>query len=233
MAEKPARRPNRICVTGVITGYNGFLALVLALAAIYAAVQNKSSISSFMENKISQKSITTYEDWYPNKLEVVGANGATYSTVLIPLPKALSGITDGDKRYVNHVFATLLKIVQAKQEMWQALVNNQHVKKAFEKYNKVTGKALQKIHEEPLPKKLQPFESYLDSAVKLQANFFRKAVKLRTPNSSMEPVLKIPEAQIVSKRIQNAWEQMEKTYPSWSDDTRESIYCHLHAVDLF
>lgn len=232
-AETLARRPNRICVTGVITGYNGFLAVVLALAAIYAAVQNKTSISTFIGNRISPKVSSSYENWYPETLEVQGANGATYSTVLVPLPKPLGGIADSDKRYVNHVFAMLVKIVQAKQEMWQALVTNQHVKKTYEKYSAITAKALKKIHEEPLPQNLQAFESSLDSAVQLQTNFFRKAVKLRTSKSSMDPVLRIPEAGFASKRIEKAWQQMEKTYPAWSDDTRESIYCHLHAIDLF
>jgi hypothetical protein len=49
----------------------------------------------------------------------------------------------------------------------------------------------------------------------------------------MDVAYQLPEGRQASGRLVAAFGQMQARYPSWSAATRDSIYHHLCALDLF
>ena len=49
----------------------------------------------------------------------------------------------------------------------------------------------------------------------------------------MAEVYPIAEGRQASGRLISAWGRMQARYPGWSPETRDSIYHHLCALDLF
>lgn len=49
----------------------------------------------------------------------------------------------------------------------------------------------------------------------------------------MSDVYAVPEGRQASTRLVEAWARMEARYPGRSTETRDSIYHHLCALDLF
>jgi hypothetical protein len=49
----------------------------------------------------------------------------------------------------------------------------------------------------------------------------------------MADVYAIPEGRQASARLIAAWGKMSARYPTWSAESRDSIYHHLCALDLF
>ena len=70
------------------------------------------------------------------------------------------------------------------------------------------------------------------SALVLQQSFFRQSVAVRA-RGTMTEVYAIPEGRQASVRLFGAWGKMTARYPAWSAETRDSIYHHLCALDLF
>ena len=80
---------------------------------------------------------------------------------------------------------------------------------------------------------LDGFKSDVVAAAVLQANFFNKAVAARRAGQSMQQVYAIGEGHEASRLLFSAWDKMVARYPSWSAQTKDSIYHHLCAFDLF
>ena len=49
----------------------------------------------------------------------------------------------------------------------------------------------------------------------------------------MDEAYQLPQGRQASARLVGAWSQMQARYPAWSAATRDSIYHHLCALDLF
>jgi hypothetical protein len=87
--------------------------------------------------------------------------------------------------------------------------------------------------EDRVPAGLERFQGDVLAALGLQQAFFAKAVALREAGRGLDEAYGIPEGRQASSRSIAAWSQMQARYPSWPTETRESVYHHLCALDLF
>ena len=49
----------------------------------------------------------------------------------------------------------------------------------------------------------------------------------------MDEAYGLPQGRQASTRLVAAWSRMQARYPGWAGETRDSIYHHLCALDLF
>jgi hypothetical protein len=104
---------------------------------------------------------------------------------------------------------------------------------AYSRYYADTTQALDKIRKEPTPKGLEQFRNQVINAVILQVKFFDKASKATDAGIPWNAVLQYPEGKQASSLLISAFGEMTQRYPSWGADTKDSIYHHLCALDLF
>jgi hypothetical protein len=146
------------------------------------------------------------QDAYPT--DITPPPGTRYPCALTALPRELPGIPEADRSYVNHTYARLLRATQAKLVLLKAI-------------------------EEAVPVGLEPFQADVLGALELQQIFFAKAAALRQSGHGMDAVYGVREGREASARLIAARSRMQGRYPGWPPATRDSIYHHLCALDLF
>ena len=171
------------------------------------------------------------DDVYP--VDITPPPGTQYHCALTALPRALPGIPEGDRAYVNHTYARILRATQTKLVALKALEEGRDVSGAVARYLQTTTPIVERVRAEPAPVGLGPFQDDVTTALLLQQGFFRKSVAVREKGGTMADVYRIPEGRQASARLVAAWGRMSARYPSWSVETRDSIYHHLCALDLF
>ena len=174
------------------------------------------------------------EDWYP--ADITPPAGTQYPCALTPLPRELPGIPSADRRFINHTYAMILKATQTKLVLLKALQErgDRKLDAPLSAYLRTTDEAVRRIEAEPIPKGLSPFSADVVSAIRLQSAFFRRAVTARQRGTSLESIFGFPEARTASNRLLAAWSKMEHRYNgAWTPATKDSIYHHLCALDLF
>jgi hypothetical protein len=175
---------------------------------------------------------TNSADWYP--ASITPPAGHQYPCALTALPKDLTGIPASDKLFVNHVYAMLLKCLQAKLVLIDTLnQDKQNYSRAYSTYCAETLAARKRIMAEPAPKGLEPFKTTVLKAIDTQMQFFTKGVDARNQGKTAQEVWAIPEGKQASSLLISAWGQMEGRYPQMSPAVRDSTYHHLCALDLF
>lgn len=172
-----------------------------------------------------------YQNWYP--ADIKPPAGTQYPCALTALPLSLQGIPQSDKRFINHVYAMILKMTQAKLVMLQHIGTGQGLDGAYHHYYYAMSGALDKIRKEPTPPGLESFRNDVIKAGNLQVSFFRKAKEARNKGQSYRSVFNIPEGRQASGLLIAAWGKMAGRYKSWPAATKDSIYHHLCALDLF
>lgn len=171
-------------------------------------------------------------DWYP--ASITPPAGHRYPCALTALPKDLTGIPAADKLFVNHVYAMLLKCLQAKLVLIDTLnQDKQNYGRAYSAYCSDTLAARKRIAAEPAPKGLETFKTTVLKAIDTQMQFFTKGVDARNGGKTAQDVWAIPEGRQASSLLISAWGQMEARYPQMSPTVRDSTYHHLCALDLF
>jgi hypothetical protein len=171
------------------------------------------------------------EDVYP--ADITPPPGTRYHCALTALPRALRGIPEADRAYINRTYARILRATQTKLVVLKALEEGRDVSGAVARYLQTTTPIVERVRGEPAPAGLGPFQDDVATALSLQQGFFRKSVAVRERGGTMADVYRIPEGRQASARLIAAWGQMSARYPSWSAETRDSIYHHLCALDLF
>ena len=173
----------------------------------------------------------SYQNWYPASIKMPG--GLQYPCALTALPRDLPGIPAADKRYINHVYAMILQCVQAKTALMAELQHPSRARSAYTSYYSKTVAAMGKIKQEKTPNGLAAFKKQVLEAITLQVNFFDKASKMAAQGKSMQTLMAIPEGRQASALLIQAFNQMTASYPSMAQATKDSIYHHLCALDLF
>jgi hypothetical protein len=171
------------------------------------------------------------EDVYP--ADITPPAGTHYPCALTALPRALPGIPEADRAYINRTYARLLRATQAKLVLLKALEERGDLPAAQARYEETTRALAARLRAEPAPDGLAAFQEDVGQALALQRTFFARAVPLRQAGRGMPEVYQIPEGRTASARLISAWGQMQARYPLWSAETRDSIYHHLCALDLF
>ena len=159
--------------------------------------------------------------------------GTRYPCALTALPRELVGVPKRDREYINRTYARVLRATQAKLVLLKALDERGDVKRALDAYLASTGKLVTALRADEVPSGLEKFHADVVGAIELQQRFFRKAADVRTRGGSMEAVYAIGEGRESSRRLIAAWGAMSARYPQWDQATRDSIYHHLCALDLF
>lgn len=195
---------------------SGALALGLLLAAAPAALAQNAARA---------------EDTYP--ADITPPFGTSYPCALTALPRDLPGIPPADRAYINHTYTRILRATQAKLVLLKALDEQDALPSALARYREATGLQAARLQGDAPPAGLEPFQADVLAAVALQQAFFEKAVPLRQSGKGMDAVYAIPEGRQASARLIAAFGKMQARYPSWSAETRDSIYHHLCALDLF
>jgi hypothetical protein len=170
------------------------------------------------------------DDAYP--ADITPPPGTQYHCALTALPRALPGIPEADRAYVNRTYARILRATQAKLVVLKALEEGRDVPGAVARYQDATSAIVERVRAEPPPAGLEAFQEDVASALVLQQAFFRQSVAVRA-RGSMADVYRIPEGRQASARLFAAWGRMSARYAAWSAETRDSIYHHLCALDLF
>jgi hypothetical protein len=171
------------------------------------------------------------EDAYPT--DITPPAGTRYPCALTALPRTLPGIPEAERGYINRTYARILRATQAKLVALKAIEEGNDASAATSRYLADTAAIVERTRAEPPPAGLAAFQEDVVQALKLQQEFFRKAVPVRAQGGSMTDVYAIPEGRQASGRLIAAWGQMSARYPGWSADARDSIYHHLCALDLF
>jgi len=171
------------------------------------------------------------DEAYP--ADITPPAGTQYPCALTALPRALPGIPDADRAYVNRTYTRILRATQAKLVLLKALDEGRDLRPALARYQEASQALAQRLAAEPPPEGLAPFQEDVGKALALQQAFFAKAVPMREAGRSMADVYAIGEGREASSRLISAWGRMQARYPSWSPETRDSIYHHLCALDLF
>jgi hypothetical protein len=126
----------------------------------------------------------------------------------------------------------VLRATQAKLVMLKALEEGRGPA-ALARYQAAIERLAERLRAEPAPAGLGPFQEDVLQALALQQAFFVKAAALRQAGGSMAEAYRIAEGRQASQRLFSAWYRMQARYPAWSADTKDSIYHHLCALDLF
>lgn len=173
----------------------------------------------------------TAQDDYP--ADITPPPGTRYPCALTALPRGLPGIPEADRAFINHSYSRILKATQAKLVLLSALEQQRETSARLLRYLETTEGLLARQRTEEVPAGLEPFQQDVLGALELQRTFFSKAEAERERGGSMDDVYRIPEGRLASARLIAAWGRMRARYPGWPSETRESIYHHLCALDLF
>ena len=171
------------------------------------------------------------QDAYPT--DITPPPGTRYPCALTALPRELPGIPEADRSYVNHTYARLLRATQAKLVLLKAIEETRGIEPALARYRDTTRGLAARQGSEAVPVGLEPFQADVLGALELQQIFFAKAAALRQSGRGMDAVYGVREGREASARLIAAWSRMQGRYPGWPPATRDSIYHHLCAMDLF
>ncbi|HEV8630762.1 MAG TPA: hypothetical protein VGV61_10630 [Thermoanaerobaculia bacterium] len=172
------------------------------------------------------------QDAYPT--DISPPPGLRYPCALEALPRDPVGIPAPDRAYINHTYTRILRATQAKLLVLDALFNDPpRIAAATARYQATTAELLARLGAEPPPAGLEAFRDDVVAAVTLQRELFAKAAPLRSAGKDMDAVFALAEGHAASARLQAAWGRMTARYPGWDAATKDSIYHHLCALDLF
>jgi len=171
------------------------------------------------------------QDSYP--ADIAPPPGTRYPCALTALPPGLPGVPPADRAFVNRTYSRVLRATQAKLLLLKSLDERQGMSDALARYLGETEALAGRQKADAVPEGLGPFQKDVLAALELQQAFFRKALPLREAGRGMDVAYQVPEGRQASARLVAAFGQMQARYPSWSAETRDSIYHHLCALDLF
>jgi hypothetical protein len=171
------------------------------------------------------------EKWYPSS--AAPYPGTAFHCDLRPLPSDMPGIKDEDKEFIDHACAVLLKCAQEKEGMLLALRNNTQTKQ-LPVYVAAVSSQIARLKGVTAPKGLETFQSDVESAINLQVEFFKLATIKRSEGTAYDAIMAIPEGKQASQKLFGAWDEMQKRYwLFWNGPSKDSIYHHLCALDLY
>ena len=170
------------------------------------------------------------EDGYP--ADITPPAGTQYPCALKALPRELPGIPEADHAYINRTYAVILRATQAKLVILKALEDGRDLRLALARYQDAVRPLSLRLSEPP-PAGLAAFQEDVLQALALQQAFFVEAVARREGGGSMSDVYAVPQGRQASAKLISAWGRMQARYPSWAAETKDSIYHHLCALDLF
>jgi hypothetical protein len=171
------------------------------------------------------------QDAYP--VDVAPPPGTRYPCALTALPRGLPGIPEADRAFINRTYSRVLRATQAKLVLLKALDERHEVSGALARYEEATRGLASRQKADAVPAGLEAFQQDVLAALELQQSFFSKAAGLRERGRGMDEAYRIPEGRQASSRLVAAWSRMQARYPAWPPETRDSIYHHLCALDLF
>jgi hypothetical protein len=172
-----------------------------------------------------------HADAYPS--DITPPAGTQYPCALTALPRELPGIPEPERAYINRTYTIVLRATQAKLLLLKALEEGHELNVALARYQDRTRQLALRLGGEPPPAGLAAFQQDVQQALALQQAFFAEAVPQRGAGKSMAEVYRIPQGRQASARLISAWGRMQSRYRTWSPETRDSIYHHLCALDLF
>ena len=175
--------------------------------------------------------IAAAQDAYPQ--DITPPPGTRYPCALTALPRGLPGIPQADRAFLERTYARVLRATQTKLLLLKALEERREVGEALARYRERTESLLARQRLDGVPAGLEPFQRDVVAAFELQLAFFAKAAPLRETGRGMDEAYRIPEGRQASARLIAAWSKMQARYPGWPPDTRDSVYHHLCALDLF
>jgi hypothetical protein len=175
---------------------------------------------------------TAFEDWYPQSIEP--PPGVQYPCAVTALPRDLEGVPPEERRYVNHVYAIIIGVVQAKQALLGALANDvAAVPATHGAYRDEVARALERLAGEPVPEGLEPFHADVREALELHRAFFDEAARQRAAGGEVGAIFEIPQGRAASAKLHHAWGAMQARYRGWPPALKDSVFHHLCALDLF
>lgn len=211
-----------------LTARNVIGVLVLLALGVYGWGRVKPSVHAASEDVAAG---APFEDWYP--ADIAPPPGMRYPCALTALPRELPGIPPSHRAFINHAYTLILRAAQAKLVVYNELGAQPPSNAVLESYLATTRELRRRLSAEPAPGSLTAFRDDVSAAMELQMTFFTKAVARRRAGETFEQVIGMPEGREASGRLHSAWGKMSARYPSWSADTKDSIYHHLCALDLF
>ena len=171
-------------------------------------------------------------DWYPK--DISPPAGTQYPCALKPLPRALPGVPEWDRLYINHSYSLILKLTQAKLVLLRALQKDRPgLLTASRRYFETSASVETKLAAESVPKGLETFHSQLNAAILLHRAFFEKATSSVEQGGAFGEIFRLPEGRQASSALIAAYQQMVGRYPAWTAAMQDSIFHHLCALDLF
>jgi hypothetical protein len=171
------------------------------------------------------------QDVYP--ADISPPAGTRYPCALTALPRELAGVPETDRAFINRTYARILRATQAKLVALKALEEQAGPRAAVATYLDATGALASRQRADAVPAGLEPFQQDVLAAIELQRVFFGHALELRERGQGLAEAYHLPEGRQASAHLVAAWSRMQARYPAWSAQTRDSVYHHLCALDLF
>jgi hypothetical protein len=171
------------------------------------------------------------QDVYP--ADISPPAGTRYPCALTALPRELAGIPERDRAFINRTYARILRATQAKLVALKALEDQAGARGAVAAYLDATAALAARQQGDGVPTGLEPFQKDVLAAIELQRAFFGRALEIREGGHGLAEAYALPEGRQASAHLVDAWSRMQARYPAWSAETRDSIYHHLCALDLF
>jgi len=168
---------------------------------------------------------------YPD--DITPPPGTQYPCALTALPRELPGIPEADRGFINRTYARILRATQAKLVALKALDEGEDLLPSLENYDARLGDLVAGLGADTPPAGLEAFQADVVAALELQRRFFERAGSVRMSGGSMSDIYAAPEGRQASARLIAAWQKMQARYRSWDAATRDSVYHHLCALDLF
>lgn len=198
---------------------------------ILIVIALSSSLAGCDGGAHARPAVTDETGRYPQ--DITPPPGTKYPCALTALPKGLPGIPEEERAYINRTYARILRATQTKLVLLKAMQERAKIADAHRDYGAATDKLLSALRGDVPPRGLEGFHADVIGAVELQRRFFAKGTKMRESGSSMRDVFAVSEGREASSRLIAAWNAMQSRYGEWPAQTKDSIYHHLCALDLF
>jgi hypothetical protein len=211
---------------------HGLRHLLIALVLTGCVAGEKPQAAVERQRVAAEKRrIAAVDDTYP--ADITPPPGTQSPCALTALPKDLAGIPADERSYINRTYTRILRATQAKLVVLKALHEKSDARTEASRYDDTIENIVNTLKADVAPDGLRVFHSEVITAIELQRSFFSRATADRRAGASMEQIYQLPQGREASAKLMSAWGQMSARYPSWSAATKDSIYHHLCALDLF
>ena len=174
---------------------------------------------------------------YPK--DITPPKGTQYPCALTALPREQVGVPEEQRAWTEHCFAEVLRAIHAKLVLLEKLRTGEKgakLQQAHKAYEKTTREVVARLQDPAPPEAVKALRDDVVAALGGQLEFFAEALKKvegKPHPAGYDSIWQIPAGKAASQKLLAAWAKAQGLWKGWDTATRESVYHHLCALDLF